>query len=702
MDVLNLTEHDLLRNIPPEGFTGNLLYTDGLVPCLHPRTHEFVTSPNVSTIPAPPFGSTRDLYRREDGLYSADDPIQTPQPLNNHNLYPAWIPRSLSDDEHPYILDSDIWTRISPDDTEYTAQGLACREGVLRGPLASGLAQVVDCLWEHSKQFRQASVISQINVPALIQEFDDTLTICLDRVQNVSMSFRDVQRGFSELRRAWAYSVALLDWVKQSSGSSSGNRIQCPEDRMGAFVWTDRDALFLQRFCLPIYYMRLYCAFDRQIVLTVKPFREPFICSTTSTPPYPVLLSNSQAGSDDKFAALRGAAATCFLTSSPFGNMHLPGAYSSSYTQGSAGQITSPVYSQPSSSAGASSSAGVFSSAGSVTRLSSSSSSKRYSPIYGDQTRKRSKKRSQNAPQQQRSLFEDHSHPILPHLFPTFVGLNTTIDDRHSERRTVPGKAPKLEQIVPDPAVFVGTNDDAKRQVYLVGWRRMRPSWLACCQTLTHLKAVFNGVWRKLLFLESSGSWPSGKVPSSQSDEDHQQATILLNDTLHNFPTSVSSKLPPPSKEESKLMMHELSIINFRFQLVSLDCMLDQTIPQAHHSISQAELQVLRLTHQRQRAELVATFFGGSYDTFLVHGAMFTLGFAAERWHDHVDALKALARLMQSWPGVRDGIWERENDPNLAQLVGPGMEWEKVLYKFFVQSYFNVFGFPPVLPRHRT
>ncbi|KAK1223052.1 hypothetical protein PQX77_014088 [Marasmius sp. AFHP31] len=697
MDVLNLTEHDLLRNILPEGFTGNLSYTDGLVACLHLRTHEFVTSPNVSTIPAPPFGSTCDLYRREDGLYGADDPVQTPQPLNHRNLYLAWIPRPPSDDEHPYILDSDIWTRISPDDMEYTAQGLARREGVLRGPLASGLAQVVDRPREHSKQFRQAGVISQINVLALIQEFDDTLTICLDRVQNVSMSFRDVQRGFSELRRAWAYSVALLDWVEQSSGSSSGNRIQRPEDRMGAFVWTDRDALFLQRFCLPVYYVRPYRAFDRQIVLTVKPFREPFICSTTSTPPYPVLLSNSQAGSDDKFAALCGAAATCFLTSSPFENMHLPGAYSSSYTQGSAGQFTSPVYSQPSSSAGTSSSAGVSSSAGSVTRSSSSSSSNRYSPIYGDQTRKRSKKCSQNvlittaAPQQQRSLFKDHSHPILPLLFPTFVGLNTTIDDRHSERRTVPGKAPKLEQIVPDPAVFVGTNDDAKRQVYLVGWRRMRPSWLAHCQTLPHPKAVSNGVWRKLLFLESSGSWPSGK-----------QATILLNDTLRDFPTSVSSKLPPPSNEESKLMMHKLSIINFRFQLVSLDCMLDQTIPQASHSISQAELQVLRLTHQRQRAELVVTFFGRSYDTFLVHGAMFMLGFAAERWRDCVDALKALARLMRSWPGVRDGIWERENDPNLAQLVGPGMEWEKVLYKFFVQSYFNVFGFPPVLPRHRT
>ncbi|KAK1222604.1 hypothetical protein PQX77_014539 [Marasmius sp. AFHP31] len=484
---------------------------------------------------------------------------------------------------------------------------------------------------------------------------------------------------------------------------------------MGAFVWTDRDALFLHRFSLPVFYVRPYRNFDRQIILAIKLFHSHSICTTTSTPFYPILLSNSQAGSDEKFAALHAAAATCFLTASPFKNMHLPGAYSSLYVQGPAGQIISPIQSQPSSAVASSS-------AGGVVRSSSSSSSNHYSPIPQAEPRKRGKKQSQNgmsdklylhfailittaAPKQQRSLFDDLSDPILPLLLPTFIGLSATIDDRHIGRQIVPGKAPRLELIVPDPAVFVGTQDDSKRRVYLTGWRRMRPSWLARCQTLVHPKTLSNAIWRKLLFLDSSGSWPSGKVPLSQSDEDHQEASILLNDTLRDFPTSVTSvstNLPPPNNNESKLMLHELSFINFWFQLVSLDCGLDQTIPQASRTISQAELQVSRLAHQQRRVKLIATFFGGSHDTFSVHGTTFTSGFAAEKRCDRVDALKSLARLMRAWPGKRDGIWEHEKDPNLAQLVGPGMEWEKALYKFYVQSYFNVFGFPPVLPRRRT
>ncbi|KAK1217695.1 hypothetical protein PQX77_019643 [Marasmius sp. AFHP31] len=334
---------------------------------------------------------------------------------------------------------------------EYTSQGLACREGVLRRPFVSSLEQVVDHPREDSKQFKEVSVISKVNVPALVQEFDDTLTICLDRVWNVSMSFRDVQRRFSELRQAWAYTVALLDWVEQ--GSSSGP----------------------------------------------------------------------------------------------------------------AGQIISPIQSQPSSAVASSS-------AGSVVHSSSSSSSNRYSLIPQAEPQKRGKKQSQNAPKQQCFLFDNLSDPILPLLLPTFIGLNAMINDHHSGRQIMPGKAPRLELIIPDPAVFVGTQDDSKHQVYLTGWHR-----LEACTSTTACKVDHN---------------------------------LLLGLPRH----------------------------------------------------------ILSPWH---------------------HGTTFMSGFAAEKWRDCVDTLKSLARLMRAWPGKRDEIWEREKDPNLAQLVGPGMEWEKAMYKFYVQSYFN-------------
>ncbi|KAJ8072098.1 hypothetical protein PM082_015656 [Marasmius tenuissimus] len=303
-------------------------------------------------------------------------------------------------------------------------------------------------------------------------------------------------------------------------------------------------------------------------------------------------------------------------------------------------------------------------------------SSNCYSPVSEAQPRRRGKKAAQNvAPQPQRSLFEDTSHPILPLLLPAFVGLNATIDD---------------------------TPEDAKREVYLAGWRDLHTSWMAHCRASPHPKTVSNTVWRKLLFLGSSGSWPAGKVPSSSSDCNHHEASILLSYTLRDFPPSLPTNSSPPSNDESRFMMHELSVINFRFQLLALDCVLDETVPQASHLLSEADLEVSRLVHQRRRTELVTEYFGGSHDTFSVHDATFTLGFATEKWCDHVGTLRALAKLMGSWPGEKGGIWQQGEDPNLPQLVGPGMEWEKTLYTFFVQSYFNIFGFPLVLPRCRT
>ncbi|KAL0065894.1 hypothetical protein AAF712_007015 [Marasmius tenuissimus] len=145
-------------------------------------------------------------------------------------------------------------------------------------------------------------------------------------------------------------------------------------------------------------------------------------------PPYPVLLANAQAGHDTKFAALCAAAARCFSTASPFENMHLPGAYSSSYSQGSAGKITSSTHSHPLSTSASSSTGG-------VNRSTPNLSSNRYSLVSEAQPRRQGKKVAQNvAPQTQCSLFEDTSHPILPLLLPAFVGLNATIDDQHTGR----------------------------------------------------------------------------------------------------------------------------------------------------------------------------------------------------------------------------------------------------------------------------
>ncbi|KAK1215937.1 hypothetical protein PQX77_021433 [Marasmius sp. AFHP31] len=388
------------------------------------------------------------------------------------------------------------------------------------------------------------------------------------------MALQELKLGLAELQRAWPYSTALLDWLEAARGSNKGGGGQANAAtetayRMGAFIWNDQEALNLFRHKVPVYYMRPYATFDWQVVLSVKPFFQPVVCDAPAIPPYPVILANSQAGSNHKFAAICSAAVTCFTTSSPFENMHLEGAYVSSYNATSGAHIVAYAPASLSSSR-------VVASTSSGPHARNPTSSNRYSPYSEGQPRRRGKGTSQNPPQEQCSLFSDV----------------------HNKS----GKAPKLAMIVPDPAVFAGVKEETKWDVYLKGWHAFRPLWLTYCWASSGTPSVIsNHVWRKLLlYLEASGRWPANTTPKNAHEHDHQEASELLTDTLQHFPTS-SDPQPLLNNEDSKLMMQELSVINFRAQLLALDRAMDWSIPQPGPLFSATKLQVAQLTHRRQQ-----------------------------------------------------------------------------------------------------
>ncbi|KAL0562581.1 hypothetical protein V5O48_019505, partial [Marasmius crinis-equi] len=97
----------------------------------------------------------------------------------------------------------------------------------------------------------------------------------------------------------------------------------------------------------PVYYIRPFNDFDRQKVLQVGSFADSRLTNDVASPNFPIIY-RGQAGSDAKFAAIRAASISCFDTTTPFENLHLPGAYQSSYSLGSGG-IISPSTSQASS-----------------------------------------------------------------------------------------------------------------------------------------------------------------------------------------------------------------------------------------------------------------------------------------------------------------------------------------------------------------
>ncbi|KAG7095977.1 hypothetical protein E1B28_006660 [Marasmius oreades] len=702
---MELKEKDLTRNALSPDFKQEITYNDGLVASLHPRTREFITSPNCFSIPKPPFGSTRDLYRRKDGLYGEDDPIQWPQPINTSNLYLTCIPRFPSSDNHPYVSDSCMWSEIDEKDLDFSRAGRERKEGTLDVRLSTELQFSIDRLRNRTSPYiHQGHTPSGRGVVRLLTEFDNNITMCLTRVTSSSMSLRDVRRGLAELRRNWMYSVALLDFTETlhsrlRSTQRDGNSDAEVENWMGAFVWNDTDAIRLYNANLPVYYIQPYNTFDRQVIQSVKPLSPPDICMATASPPYPITLPNCQAGSDEKFAAIRAASISCFDVQSPFENMHLPGDYVSSFSlsAASSSRILSPTASLPSTST-----AGPIRNRSSVVYHSPYSKNK--------ETRLQAKKGSQsvrNASQSQSpgSRFDDLvvRSPFLLPLLPTCKGVNAAITLERSHLHHNPAQPPRLTTIAPDPALIFSTPDEERRMTYLKQWSHCHGPWLSYCRDSEAFpEAVSAGVWKKVLSIPVIGVWKSEKLVKSNQDRDHRSATQLLNSMFSRQSRSAPITYSPSytiSPLEGRSLVQELTFLNFRYQLLSLDELANQTAPKPAPTLSAAELKVLVVNHRRSRREIVSEIFGNGGDILTISHATSIQGFSAEPWSSRLNALRAFWKLMTTWPGDKDAIWSRGEDPNLLQLVDPGKEWERLLFRYYAQTYFSFFGHPPILPR---
>ncbi|KAK1215862.1 hypothetical protein PQX77_021514 [Marasmius sp. AFHP31] len=282
------------------------------------------------------------MSRHADGWFGHDDPMLCTQPINEAYVYLTCVPKFPTRDDDPYEQYNCMWKRISTTDMDFTLRGREWKEGVLRNRLADELSSAVVYVRNQTKPYLRTK---EGPFARLLAEFDMNMTVTSQRVTTMSMTLRDLRRGLAELQRNWLSSVAVLDYCEVFSDhmSRSTDEEHPVEHRMGTFVWNDNDALRLFRAGLPVYYVRPYNVFDWQVMRSVLPLKNPRICLLPATPPYPVTLVNSQAGSDAKFASIRSVSISCFTTADPFENIHIKGAYDSSISEpGPSSQISAP------------------------------------------------------------------------------------------------------------------------------------------------------------------------------------------------------------------------------------------------------------------------------------------------------------------------------------------------------------------------
>ncbi|KAK7025382.1 hypothetical protein VNI00_016018 [Paramarasmius palmivorus] len=472
------------------------------------------------------------------------------------------------------------------------------------------------------------------------------------------------------------------------------------ERRIGAYVWNDRDALQLCRAGLPVYYIRPYSDFGSQRIIGVTPITPSDVCITPAEPPYPVIYTG-QAGSDDKFAAIRIAGMQCYQTPSPFQNMHLPDQYTSSYNIESTARITSRVESSfPSSDTDGSSSGPVRST--------------RAQNTLHPYERPRGKPQRSNPPQMQRDLFADfpHDNDLTPPPLTAWREANKSIDVQHPNRHHTSGQPPKCLTVAPDPAMFFGSDDRERQLQMLTQWHHVKGAILQCIADGSMNVLQPNATWKKILLLKMIGlpenrtvdpdsgrTQTKAQAKHSKSQQDgHRQAVELIQAAFSRLNLNKPLTFPDGaviSLQDAKSLVFEVCMVNFRHQLTSLDEKADTTGPAPSQTTTTADVRIAAHQHRYERQRLIDTVLGGPVDS----ASAWSQGLAAKYWPDRLKPLRAFANIMDSWPGEKGPLWGRGNDPNLSAMQAAGEQWEQALVVFYVQSYYNYFGHPPILPR---
>jgi hypothetical protein len=201
-------------NLVLSQISGPFLYSDGRVSAILPISQQFITSPNASYILAPPIGSTRDLYRRTNGYYSVDDPVQHPQPFNNRWPFLPCIPMQPKFENERYYDHRCMWLNIHSDSLHYTELGLQRKEGVLKDTYIELFTAAIAMLDERILSFRKKHSDSTHQTWVnLLLRLREVIDLSWNRLCHVSSSLYDQTRGLAELQRAWLMAVAVTDYI---------------------------------------------------------------------------------------------------------------------------------------------------------------------------------------------------------------------------------------------------------------------------------------------------------------------------------------------------------------------------------------------------------------------------------------------------------------------------------------------------------
>lgn len=323
----------------------------------------------------------------------------------------------------------------------------------------------------------------------------------------------------------------------------------------------------------------------------------------------------------------------------------------------------------------------------------------------------------------------DVDSPFMPVPVPTWANALRNLDTDRRRLKRHPGDVVNIGYKYPKPDIFLNSKN---RALYTATWLAVRAHHAYTLATGTELPPPITAQqWRNFLlrilpFLDAEdidhaadqddiASVPLPPLPATKGKQkkaggssrkknvkksnsylddiplrDSLIDRVVFYDTTIQLGTTqeLEQALTPEVTQE---ILWELCHMSFRFELLSLDALLADTLYRGRGAITQAEA-------ARSRSEQLLRVFPMSGDTlgsFMINEIPNRdLGLTSFDLEERNRHLVALGNLMCPWKGCPDSIRDASQLPIEAHVQA----LEDACASFYCQSFFDNFGRAPIIP----
>jgi hypothetical protein len=282
------------------------------------------------------------------------------------------------------------------------------------------------------------------------------------------------------------------------------------------------------------------------------------------------------------------------------------------------------------------------------------------------------------ASSQGRDKWVDMNCDVLP---PTILSWKLAMEHADKAPTRVHGPV-SVGTWFPDPCLICTTSEDPRKR-YLVTWLSIRSAWLNRITTPT-ASPIHPRMWRGFL-----NSILNPEQVFSGSSDLFGAEFMQLHITAHQSPALLTWRdstitVDTLTAEHIHQVLWDLAEHNFRFELLALD---KEMSPVAWGGDSGT------------REEVVLRVFAG--------GAGVVLGsepFPHQNWglgtlrvEDRTPFIEHFRTLLSSWPNAPSAL---QNPLGASPINTHVLAVERSATLFYVQTFFDTYGRPPIIPRH--